>query len=420
MHNSSITIHGGQPLCGEIRLAGAKNAALPMLVAAAMGELPTTLENVPVGLNDVQVMIELLQAIGADVAVEGTRVICSRGRFSGSAVPPELARRIRYSLVLLGACAALGEPVFIPQPGGCSLGDRKYDLHLMGLRKLGATIDEQPDGIMLQSQGLQGAQVDFYLPTTSGTENIMLAATLARGVTTIRNANTRPEIQQLGKLLAAMGASITVRNRIVNVEGVHHLKGGVTFTVMPGWDEAVTYMVAAGATRGEVAIVDFDLENVAEDVRYLRVAGIDVFAWRNSVFVSGKGEKHPFDLFTAPYPGVNSDMQPIFAALALNIAGTSTITDLRFTDRFQYVDELKKFGGDIESFGNTAVVQGGRALQGVEVVAPDLRGGMACMLAGLTAEGTTVVGNAYQVERGYEDVVGKFTALGASIEGCAL
>ncbi len=278
MHNSSITIHGGQPLCGEIRLAGAKNAALPMLVAAAMGELPTILENVPVGLNDVQVMIELLRAMGADVTVEGTRVVCSRGRFSGSAVPIELARRIRYSLVLLGACAALGESVFIPQPGGCSLGDRKYDLHLMGLRKLGAIVDEQPDGIMLQSQGLQGAQVDFYLPTTSGTENIMLAATLARGVTTIRNANTRPEIQQLGKLLSAMGASIIVRNRIVNVEGVRQLKGGVTFTIMPGWDEAVTYMVAAGATRGEVAILDFDLENVAEDVRYLRVAGIDVFS----------------------------------------------------------------------------------------------------------------------------------------------
>jgi UDP-N-acetylglucosamine 1-carboxyvinyltransferase len=416
MKNTTILIEGGMPLTGEVTLSGAKNAALPLITAACLGNEPTVLENTPVQLNDVRLQIQLLQSMGAQIDVINDTIICSRGNLTGGEAPPGIAHRVRYSLLLLGLFAALRSKVFLPQPGGCNIGDRKYDLHLMGLRKLGASIVEEDEGISLSSDGLNGASIDFYLPTTSGTENIMIAAALAAGTTTIRNANTRPEVQQLGRLLSVMGADVTVQSRIVKITGVNELRGGARLTVMPGWDEAVTYMIAAGVTEGEIVIKNFDLEHIREDTRYLREAGIKLFEWGNNVYVSGKSAKQSFDLFTAPYPGVNSDMQPIFAALALTISGTSTITDLRFTDRFRYVEELKRFGGDIQQFGNTAVIRGGLPIAGCQVSAPDLRGGMACVLAGLAAEGHTTISNAYQIGRGYENLVAKLSSVGAKIK----
>jgi len=409
-------IEGGRSLEGEINISGAKNAALPLLAAACLGEEPTTLQNMPVQLNDVQVLIQLFQAMGASIDVDGDTVRCERGQANGGNVPAELAYHVRYSLLLLGYFAALRQTVFLPLPGGCHIGERKHDLHVMGLRALGANVDELKNGILLKSDQLAGAHIDFYLPTTSGTENIMLAAILAKGTTIIRNANTRPEVQQMGQLLAAMGADITVQNRIIEVNGVQRLQGGATLSVMAGWDEAVTYIIAAGLTRGEIAIHNFDLTHIKEDTRYIREAGIKLFEWRDNVYVSAKDiEIRPFELFTAPYPGVNSDMQPIFAALALTIPGTSVITDLRFTDRFDYVEQLKLFQGDIEAFGNTAIVRGGKALIGTQVRATDLRGGAACVLCGLAAEGTTFIDNIFQIERGYECMAEKLTGLGASI-----
>ena len=416
MSESMVEIEGGRSLNGEVSLSGAKNAALPLLVAACLTDEPIVLENVPIGLNDVKVMIELLQAMGAEIHQEGnSTIICSRGTLQGGEVPAELANKIRYSLLLLGFFAGLRQEVYLSHPGGCNIGDRKYDLHLMGLQKLGASIEETETSITLKSKGLEGTLIDFYLPTTSGTENIMIAASLAKGTTILRNANTRPEVQQLGNLLRQMGAKVKVQSRVVEITGVDKLRGGFRFSIMPGWDEAVTYIAAAGITRGEVVILDFDLDHIPEEARYLREAGLELFQWQRNVYVSGKRVGRPFDLFTAPYPGVNSDMQPIFAALALTIPGTSTITDLRFTDRFQYVEELKHFGANIESFGNTAIVTGGGHLIGAEVKATDIRGGMACVMVGLAAKGITRIANVYQIERGYENFVEKFTALGAEI-----
>lgn len=410
-------VEGGFPLNGEVNLSGAKNAALPLITAACLGQEPTLLENVPLHLNDVQIQIQLLKSMGAHIEVESdsNSIRCARGNLSAGEAPAEIASKVRYSLLLLGLFAALRTSIFLPQPGGCNIGDRKYDLHLMGLRKLGTNITEDDTGITLTCSALAGTTVDFYLPTTSGTENIMIAATTATGTTTIRNANTRPEVQQLGHLLALMGADVTVQSRVVEIRGVNELRGGAHIKIMPGWDEAVTYMVAAGITRGEIVIKNFDLKHIREDARYLREAGIELFEWNNNVYVSGKGAKQPFDLFTAPYPGLNSDMQPIFAALGLTAPGISTITDLRFTDRFRYVQELKRFGADIEQFSNTAIIRGGLPLTGCQVVATDLRGGMACVLAGLIAEGTTYISNAYQIERGYEYIVDKMSKLGARI-----
>jgi UDP-N-acetylglucosamine 1-carboxyvinyltransferase len=413
---SQVVIEGGRSLNGEVRLSGAKNAALPMLAAACLGSEQTVLKNVPTQMNDIAQMIALLKAVGAKIEVNGTTVVCSRGDMSGGDAPAELAGKVRTSLLLLGLFAGLRSHIFLPQPGGCQIGTRKYDLHLLGLRTLGAEVEERDDGISLKADRLQGSSIDFYLPTTTGTENIMLAAALAEGATTIRNANTRPEVQQLGQLLLDMGAQVKVQNRVVEITGVKKLRGGATITVMPGWDEAVTYIVAAGVTNGEVFIPDFGLEHIREDARYLREAGMELFEWGDSLYASGKAEKQPFNLFTAPYPGVNSDMQPLFAVLALVTPGTSTITDLRFTDRFRYVEELRRFGGDIESFGNSAIIRGGNPLKGANVSAPDLRGGMACVLAGLVAEGVTTVRSVSQIERGYEHFAEKLAGLGGAIK----
>jgi len=410
-----IEIHGGKVLEGEVSLSGAKNAALPMIVVACIGHEPTVLENVPTQLNDIRVQIELLQRMGAAIEVKGSTVRCSRGDLDSGKAPADLVGRVRSSLLLLGLYAGLKKEVFLPHPGGDKIGDRKHDLHLMGLQRLGAHVEELSDGIYVKSTGLVGSEIDFYLPSTTGTENIMIAGTFAQGSTILRNANTRPEVVQLGDLLVAMGARIKIHSRVIEMEGVDSLQGGARVRVLSGWDEAVTYIAAASLTRGEIVVNDFDLDHVREETRYLRDAGVELFEWRGNVYVSGKQTQRPFDLFTAPYPGVNSDMQPIFAALALTIPGTSTITDLRFTDRFQYVEELRRFGGDIQSFGNTAIVRGGHPLKGVQVRAPDIRGGMACVLAGLVAEGQTTITNVYQIERGYENFVDKLSALGAII-----
>lgn len=408
-------VKGGNKLFGEVQLSGAKNATLPMIAAACLGKDFTVLKNVPTSLSDVKTLISILKELGADIIVNETDVSCRRGGFPNKKFAPQRASEIRYSLLLLGLTAAFREKLELPLPGGCKIGDRKYDLHILGMEKLGAKVEENERGLYLESHKLKGNNIEFYLPTTSGTENVMIASVLAEGKTTLLNANTRPEVLQLAELLNAMGAKVTCSNRVVSVEGQSNIQGGVTVTVMPGWDEAVTYAVAAGVTGGEICIPNFNSTFIKEDIRYLNLAGVQVFEWGSSLYVSGKGEKKTFDLFTAPYPGINSDMQPLFAVLALAANGTSSIADLRFTDRFQYVEEIKKFEADISAFGNTAIINGGRKLKGTNVRATDLRGGAACILTGLFAEGETVVTNIEQVNRGYENIHEKLKGLGAEI-----
>jgi UDP-N-acetylglucosamine 1-carboxyvinyltransferase len=415
MIGSSLVIEGGRKLEGEVKLAGAKNAALPILVAACLGHEPSKIENVPVGLRDISVMLQLLKSMGAAVAVEGSTVIISRGDLNCRNIPLDSAQKIRSSLLLIGLFLGLGMDVCLPQSGGCNIGERKYDLHLMGLRKLGAEIDESADGIQGTARKLKGDIVEFYLPTTTGTQNVILGAIFAQGETIIKNANTRPENMEFARFLKAMGAKIEARNRVVTVEGVSRIKGGINFRIMNGWDEAVTYMVATSVTGGEIMIRDMDTRHIKADVKHLKEAGVDIFEWGKNLYLKSQYPLKSFDLFTAPYPGINSDMQPIFTAMALAASGESTITDMRFTDRFSYVDELKKFGADITVYGNCAVVKGGNNLMGAKVDATDLRGGAAEILCGLFAKGETEIRNIYQVERGYENIVSKLKQIGASI-----
>jgi UDP-N-acetylglucosamine 1-carboxyvinyltransferase len=417
--SSLIEIEGPVSLRGEVRVRGAKNASLPILAAAALAGESVRLQNLPTELVDVGLMVDSLRHIGAEVTVEDGAATVACPSIRATSLPADLASSFRYSLLFLGLLVARAGEAEIPLPGGCKLGDRKFDLHVEGLRRLGAEVIVEEHRIVARAKKLKGADISFYLPTTSGTENVILAACFAEGRTRILNANTRPEIVDMANLLNAMGANITVRNRVVEIEGGRPL-AGASHHIMSGWDEALTYVLAAGTTGGEVCVRDFTLEHVQGDVAYLREAGLDVFEWGGNVYATARNRKlRPFHLFTAPYPGVNSDMQPLFAAFASRAHGSSSVTDQRFTERFQYASELRKLGIAIESYGNCAVIEGPSQLVGTRVRALDLRCGAALVIAALGAEGTTTVENCSQIYRGYEHLVPRMAALGARIRAAA-
>ncbi len=417
-NTAPLIIDGSGPLFGSVSVRGAKNAVLPMLVASAMGTEPVTLTNAPTALIDVRTTIDALRFVGCEVVEQDgvVTVLPSTGKVTS--LPEELAGRFRYSLLFLGLMLGKHGHAKICLPGGCRLGNRKFDLHVAGLRQLGAEVRVTDETIEASANRLVGTDIHFHLPTTSGTENVMIAACFAEGRTRIFNANSRPEIVDLARCLNAMGANILVRNRVVEVEGRRPLRG-CRHHIMSGWDEALLYILAAGMTGGEVCIEDFCLEHIAGDISYLRNAGLDVFEWGGNVYATAKGRRlKAFDLFTAPYPGVNSDMQPLFGAFATRCYGESTITDQRFTERFQYSGELRKLGVPIESYGNCAFVSGPAQLRGAQVTALDIRCGGALILAALAAEGTTVIDKVDQICRGYEYVVPRLQQLGANVRYC--
>jgi UDP-N-acetylglucosamine 1-carboxyvinyltransferase len=415
MSDEKLVIRGGRRLEGKVALTGAKNAALPVLVGSVLCDEPVTLENVPLGLADVSILVELLAALGVEVEGDSRELRLDASKADRSELPAELGERIRSSIVFLGPLLARHGRASVVRPGGCKIGDRRYDLHLDGLRALGAEIQETEDRILARAKGLRAADIDFYLPTTTGTQNVLMGALGAAGRTTIRNANTRPENQDLGGFLEAAGASVRIGNRIVQVEG-RRLPRGCRFRIMSGRDEMITYIMAAAVTGGEIQIENATLKNIPSDLQALRAAGLELFEWGGSVYVSAREPLRAFDIFTAPYPGINSDMQPLFSALAALAEGESTITDMRFTDRFQYVPEFQKLGVDIAAFGNCAIVRGGQTPRSGEVTATDLRTGAALILLGLAAKGETLIDNVYQIDRGYDRIEEKLGALGAEIQ----
>lgn len=410
-----VSIKGTNSIFGEVSLSGAKNAALPLIVGACLCSEPVTLHNMPVELNDLKVMMSVLRDIGFIIEVNGHSVTVSRSDEIKSEVPDE-ASKIRYSLLLLPLLITLTGKVSNPLPGGCKLGDRKFDIHLETLRKLGADIVEEEFCIFGHAEKrLTGEDLLFHIATTSGSEGAIIAAVLADGKTTVRNANTRPEVIDLIDFLNAMGADITYSTRCIEINGVSSLHGG-EYTVLKDSHEAVSYMILATLMRSEIVIKDFDTRFIGEDVALLKAIGADIFEWGGNVYLTAKGKKlKPFSLTTAPYPGINSDMQPLFAALACTVDGESIITDTRFTERFQYVDEFKKFGFDIVNYQNCAIINGGKRINGTDVWATDLRAGAALTFLGVWAQGETRIDNYYQTQRGYVNIIEKLRGLGVEI-----
>lgn len=401
------------PVAGAVTLSGAKNSALKVLAASVLAREAVVLDNIPLGLKDVQTKLGMLRAIGASVLESPPdRLVVSWPEGAPVSVVPPACGAVRTNLLLLGALLGRVGHADVPLPGGCRLGERKFDQHFMALEKLGATCRVETDRLTASADLLSGADIEFALRTTGGSENAILAACCARGETHLYNAHTRPEVLDLIAFLNTIGARITVPGSgLVDIEGVRELSGG-HHRILYDNMEAMTFAVFAAITKGQVRVRYFPEQDLAIPMIYLRESGIRLERHGDEMLVERPGILAPFDLSTGTYPAINSDMQPMFAALATQARGTSHITDLRFKDRFGYVDELRKLGADIAVDGCTLHIRGPTRLHGATVTATDLRGGAALVAAALVADGTTTIRNSEQIDRGYERFAEKLRGLG--------
>jgi UDP-N-acetylglucosamine 1-carboxyvinyltransferase len=410
-----LLIEGGAALAGEVRVSGAKNAALPILCAALLTPEPLTLTNVP-RLNDVRTMQTLLAQMGVGVeAGEPGTVTLDAARIDWPLAPYELVKTMRASILALGPLVARTGEARVSLPGGCAIGLRPVDQHVKGLQAMGAEIDLTHGYINARARRLTGVRFGFDVVTVTGTENLMMAATLADGVTTLENAAREPEIVDLARCLNAMGARITgAGTGCVTIEGVARLHGA-SHAVMPDRIETGTFLAAAAATGGDVAITGADPHSLGAVVDKLREANVDVTSERDVLRVRRNGALRAANLRTAPYPAFPTDMQAQFMALATRADGASVITETIFENRMMHVQELVRLGADIEVEGNTAVVRGVPKLTGANVMATDLRASACLVIAGLVAEGATTIDRIYHLDRGYERIEQKLEALGARI-----
>lgn len=411
--NEVVTVRKSR-LNGKVVLSGAKNSALKLLTATLLTDEDVRIFNFPQSITDARIHIKMLERLGKDCTCTDSMVVIS----SNGSLSEELkwdGPSIRNTLLIFGTLLSRLGRARVPLPGGCSIGERKYDIHTMLLEKLGASVWEEDRYLCGEAPGgLNGTDIFLPLRSTGATENAILAGCLAKGTTIVWNPHIRPEILDLVDFLRSMGARIEVRgNESIRIHGVEHLRG-VKHSVIPDNMEALTYLVASVITNGDVEIENFPFRHLEVPLIHLRESGAKFFRGENSMIVRG-GECFPVEISTGPYPGINSDMQPLFAVYALCSKGQSRITDLRFPDRYGYAEELRKMGADMAVDRNMLVVSGGRELHGTHVTARDLRCGAALVLAALVAEGETDIGSFVQIRRGYADFCEKLSALGADI-----
>lgn len=412
----AIRITGGRTLRGTITVSGAKNAVLKHMAAAILAEGVSQLHRVP-RIADVEVMADVLRRLGADVRFEGGSAVIDTTSMDSFEAPYDLVSTMRASVLVLGPLVARFGKARVAMPGGCNIGSRKIDLHLKGLQQLGASISSEHGYIEASAPGrLSGAQIFLDFPSVGATENLLMAAVKARGTTTIENAAREPEIQDLIVFLERMGARIDgAGTSTLVVEGVSELHPA-EHTVVGDRIEAGT-MLVAGALAGESLTVEgADPSHLELVLSKLADTGAPVSVDGMRMTVSSPRRFAPVDIATLPYPGFPTDMQPQFMTLLSLADGDSVVTENVFESRFMFADELRRMGADITIDGHRAIVRGVERLSGAPVKAPDLRGGAALVLAGLVADGETVVADTYHIERGYEDLVGKMAAVGAAIE----
>ena len=412
--NDTVYAVGMSRLEGTVHISGAKNSVLRLLAASLLTEEKVTLRNYPAGLLDAQVHVAMLEVLGKKCAVEADTLTIVEAEKPDSTLDWG-GRSIRNTLLILGALTARLGAGKVPLPGGCKLGERKYDLHEMVLRRLGAEVWTEGDNLCASVQGrLQGN--DIYLPirSTGATENAIICGSLAEGITRVWNPHIRPEILDLIAYLRSMGARIKVFGQEhIEIIGSESLSG-TQYEVIADNMEAITWLVGSVITRGSVEIVNFPMKDLEVPLIHLRESGAKFYRGENSLIVQG-GRCFPIEISTGPYPGINSDMQPLFALYGARARGESRIVDLRFPGRYGYAEELAKMGARFEVDGNLLKISGGTPLRGAEVRALDLRAGISLTLAGLTADGTTYVQDAWQVERGYNAFVQKLRSLGGDI-----
>jgi UDP-N-acetylglucosamine 1-carboxyvinyltransferase len=399
-------------LRGKVRVSGAKNSALRLLAASLLTDDTVELYNFPNGLLDVQVHLKMLEVLGKSYESTGDYVRITENNDKLTTTLNWDERSIRNTLLILGALTTRFGEGRVPLPGGCKLGERKYDLHVMLLERMGAKVWEEENYLCakIDSGRLKGNDIFLPMRSTGATENSIIAGSLADGVTTVWNPHIRPEILDLIDMLRKMGAKITVygQQRIV-ITGVKKLNS-VVHSVIPDNMEAITWAIGSVITNGDLEIENFPLEHLEVPLIFLKESGMKVFQGKDSIIVKD-GQPYPVEISTGPYPGINSDMQPLFAVYGACSKGESKVVDLRFPGRYGYAEELAKMGLDYTVQGDMIVINGGNQLKGATVKAVDLRAGAALLLAGLTAEGQTTIENAWQIERGYENLEQKLKGL---------
>jgi UDP-N-acetylglucosamine 1-carboxyvinyltransferase len=408
-----IVIEGGQRLRGEVRISGAKNAALPILCSAILTGGRCTFKNVPL-LDDVRTMGRLLARMGC--AVEGTRTVTIEAReLTSHEAPYELVKTMRASVLVLGPLVARHGHARVSLPGGCAIGARPIDQHLKGLEAMGARITLSHGYVEARTRRLVGARIVCDVPTVTGTENLLMAASLARGRTVIENAACEPEVEELARVLNKMGARIQgAGTTTISIDGVDELHP-IEHAIIPDRIEAGTFMVAAAITRGDLLVRDCVPEHLDAVTAKLRAAGAEVASEDGGLRVRARGPIQPVDITTQPYPGFPTDMQAQFMVLAAIAAGQSVITETIFENRYMHVQELARMGADIHVEGRTSIIRGVPRLEGATVMATDLRASASLILAGLVARGRTEVLRVYHLDRGYERIERKLSKLGANI-----
>jgi len=412
---SKIVVKGGKRLLGDIKVSGAKNSALKIMAAALLTDKPVILRNVP-DIADVRIMINVLRELGVEVeTVGGGDIHITSTKTLKSKAPYHLVNQMRASVIALGPLLArLGEAQFA-MPGGCNIGSRKIDLHIRGLELMGAEINVRHGYIEAKADRLRGADIHLAFPSVGATENLMMAAVLAKGKTWIRNAAKEPEIVDLAKCLIEMGAKVSgAGTETISIDGVTELHG-VDYTVMPDRIETGTYMVAGAITDGEIFLKGACSDHLKIVVSKLRQIGIEINCYPDGIEVKSKGKILSTNVSTLPYAGFPTDLQAPFMALLSLAKGTSVITENVFESRFVYVNELRSLGGKIDIESHHAIVHGSRSLVGAKVKAPDLRGGAALVIAGLASEGSTEISDVFHIDRGYDSIVEKLSFLGADI-----
>ncbi len=409
-----LRINGRRQLKGLIPISGAKNAVLKLMAAALMAPGESVIHNVP-HIQDVSTMIELLKTLGVSVQFEGNTLRLLVGEHIGEEAPHELVRKMRASIQVMGPLLGRLGRVRVSLPGGCAIGERPIDFHLKGFRQLGAQIREQHGYIYAEAKELQGVDIQLDYPSVGATENLMMAAALAKGVTHIRNAAREPEIIEVQNFLNQMGAKIRgAGTDVIRIEGVDTLYPA-EHTVIPDRIEAGTYLVAAAMTGGEVTVRPVVPQHVSSLIAKFKEIGIETRVEDDSITVYSTGSYRAVNFQSLPYPGFPTDLLPQVMAMMTLAKGTSVIRETVYTNRYKHVSELRRMGANIILADRSAVVQGIPALSGAEVMVPDLRAGAALVLAGLAAHGTTVVEDDGHLDRGYDNLLGKLQAVGADI-----
>ena len=410
-----LIIQGGASLAGEVRISGAKNAALPILCASLLTADTLALENVP-HLNDISTMLNLLQQMGVSTQVEGESVELTAAHLSHLVAPYEMVKTMRAAILVLGPMLARAGGAKVSLPGGCAIGLRPVDQHIKGLQAMGAEIEIEHGYIHAKAKQLTGTHIIMDIVTVTGTENLMMAATLAEGTTVLENAACEPEVADLANCLIAMGARIHgAGTDLITIEGVETLHGA-SYRVMPDRIETGTFLVAAAASGGEVHLRETRSDTLDAVLDKLLEAGAAIESGEDWIHLKMNNPLKSVNFRTAPYPAFPTDMQAQFMVLNSVATGTAIITETIFENRFMHVQELQRMNADIKVEGNTAIVCGVAGLEGANVMATDLRASASLVLAGLIAKGETVIDRIYHLDRGYEQIEEKLSGLGAKIQ----